>query len=303
MKTEHFTEEIVYQWQKTWSEKKLAELIAACGGDYVLPYFLKYLPKQGKILECGCGLGQWVIYLSRLGYQMAGLEIVPDCVQTCKKIFPEADVRVGDVRRMPFPENFFSGYISLGVVEHMIEGPESTLQELRRVLKPGGVAILTVPAFNYFMRAWYPIRKLLVDLVRYNRWVRKILGKSECSGEIRNFQEKLQEIRKQLRPDFWPIIGTDPVLGPLFIEYKCKKDQIREMLEPLDLEILESVPLWHPYIFRDIFGDSFFKKNKQNLSSNTPQLNLLGRWLREFFVRVSPHCFNYVYLYVVRSKK
>lgn len=298
-----FTDEILYQWQKKWSCENIEALLKDCENDRVLtPYILKYLSKEGVTLECGCGLGQWVVYLSRMGFKMAGVEIVPEAVQACKRYFPDADVRIGDVRQLPFEDNTFSGYISIGVVEHMIEGPETTFQEMKRVMKPGGVAIILVPAFNYFMRIWYPIRNIFVSLFRENRILRKLLGKPALLGHANDFQLKLKEIKNQLRREFWPIIGTDPLKGPIFIEYKLKKDQISELLKKEGLEIIESAPLYHPYVFRDNFGDLFFKKN-ENLHSTYPELNLFGKLLRKMFEFFSPHFFNYVYIYVAKVKK
>jgi SAM-dependent methyltransferase len=46
---------------------------------------------------------------------------------------------------MPYAGGTFDGVISLGVVEHDEAGPLAALRELRRVLRPGGVAIITVP--------------------------------------------------------------------------------------------------------------------------------------------------------------
>lgn len=300
--SEKYTEEIVYQWQKAWAKQNLADLVESCKFDTVaLPYFLKYLPKEGKVLECGCGPGQWIIYLNGLGYQMSGIEIVPDCVEVCRKFFPGADISVGDVRKMPFPERHFKGYISIGVVEHMIEGPDSTLREMKRVLQPDGIVILTVPAFNYFLRAWGPLRRKGVDLVRYNPFIRKIMGKPIFSGDLQQSRRDLRALEKRLHPDFWPVVSVDPEKGPLFIEYKCAKGQIEEKIRALGFEIVEAVPIFHPYVFHDVFGDLFFSKNKSG-PGGEPRLSLAGRALAHVFNWISPHFFNYIYMYVAKLK-
>lgn len=302
METKQFTDEIVYQWQKTWSQKNLEELVESCERDTVsLPYYRKYLSKDGLTLECGCGLGQWVIYLNRLGYKMAGVEIVPECIQICKQYFPDAEIYVGDVRQLPFPDQHFIGYISIGVFEHMIEGSEQTIKEMKRVLKPGGIAIITVPAFNYFMRAWYPLRQILVNLFRTNKTLRKLLGKAIYSGDVQEFKSKLNEIKSRVRNDFYPIIGVDSVKGPLFIEYKYKKGQIEKLLGSLSFEIIESIPIYHPLVFKDNFGSLFFKKSQAS-GSDAVELNAFGKILCRLFHAISPHFFNYVYLYVVKVK-
>jgi|GEM_PF-544127 len=303
MRSADFTEDIVYQWQKKWSEYDLRQAVENCQEDTVgFPYFLKYLPKKGLILEAGCGLGQWVVYLSRLGYHMIGVEIVPDCVQMCKTHFPNVDIRVGDVRNLPFPDAYFDGYISIGVIEHMIEGPESILRELKRVIKPGGIAIITVPAYNYFLRAWYPLRKFIVEPFRKNHLIRKVLGKPALLYDKFDGQIKSIKIKKQLRAELWPIVGIDAVKGPIFIEYKYKKGYFDCLLESFDFKIIESVPVHHPLIFQDTFGNLFFKKSCLKNEKNNLQLNILGKIVKRIFDQVSPHFFNYLYLYVVKAK-
>ena len=304
MNSRDFTEEIIYQWHKKWSSENLQRAIENCKKDsIILPYILKYLPKNGIILEAGCGLGQWVVYLSGLGYNIVGVEIVPYCIEICKTYFPNVDIRVGDVRNLPFPDAYFDGYISIGVIEHMIEGPESTLKEMWRVLKPGGIAILTVPSFNYFLRIWYPFRRIFVEFFKYNNLVRKILGKPLYYYDKEKTKSKLRKIKKHLRAGFWPIIGTDVVIGPFFIEYKYKRGQLDNFLRLFNFEIIESVPIYHPLIFHDVFGDIFCKKNSPGTKENDLKTNLIGKVLNKIFCWLSPHIFNYVYLYVVRAKK
>lgn len=297
MKPTNFTEDIVYQWQKNWDKHDLQQSIENCQKDTVcLPYFLKYLPKEGAILEAGCGLGHWVIYLSRLGYNMTGVEIVPDCVERCKKYFPEADIRIGDVRNLPFPDNYFSGYISMGVIEHMIEGPETTLKEMRRVLKPNGITIVMVPAFNYFLRVWYPIRNSLVKLFRYNRWIRKILHKPEITLDKGKIQSKFDEINRQLRKEFYPTVGLDPEIGPVFIEYKYPKGRLEDFLRKFNIEVIECVSIFSPCVFQSVFGNFTCDKTDKF------KLNVVGKILQYTFNHLSRHFFNSHYLCVGKMK-
>ena len=52
----------------------------------------------------------------------------------------------GDVKKLPFENNSLGGYLSFGVVEHFIEGPQKPIEEAFRVLRPGGIAIISTPA-------------------------------------------------------------------------------------------------------------------------------------------------------------
>ena len=73
---------------------------------------------------------------------------------------PELNVIEADVRKLPFKENFFDGYWSLGVIEHFYEGYNEIAQEMQRVIKPGGYLFLTFPYMS-------PLRKLKAKLGCY----------------------------------------------------------------------------------------------------------------------------------------
>ena len=294
-----FTEDIVHQWRKTWAKKDIQNLVDSCSKDTVgLSYFRKYFSKDGTILECGCGLGQWLVYLEREGYKMVGVEIVSDCIDACKSFFPETKIYTGDVRALPFEENSFDGYISIGVLEHMIEGPETVVQEMQRVLKPGGVAVITVPAMNIFMQWWYPLRTFLVQQLRYNQFFRSVFAKSIRAFSSADLKSRMRDIQKELRPEFWASVGADQEKGLVFIEYKFRRDQLEKMFSAQSLKIIESVPIKHPYAISDNFGRYFFK-NRNALSG---ELNFLGRCIYSIFTALHKDFFNYINLIVVQKK-
>lgn len=122
--------------------------------------FARYLPKQGRILEAGCGLGHYVLALRVRGYDAEGVEWGTETVQAVRTLYPDLPIRVGDVTRLEVPDGYYSSYISLGVVEHCREGPEPFLQEAYRVLEPGGIAFISVPYFH-------PLRRLKAQLGLY----------------------------------------------------------------------------------------------------------------------------------------
>ena len=64
--------------------------------------------------------------------------------------------RAGDVHGLPYADNSFGGYLSFGVLEHFEAGMAQPLAEAYRVLKPGGILVLTIPYPNVVNRlvAW-----------------------------------------------------------------------------------------------------------------------------------------------------
>jgi SAM-dependent methyltransferase len=67
-----------------------------------------------------------------------------------KRLHPDLPVRQGDVTRLDATDGFYGAYISLGVMEHRREGPEPFLVEAFRVVRDGGVMLVSVPFFNRF---------------------------------------------------------------------------------------------------------------------------------------------------------
>jgi SAM-dependent methyltransferase len=56
---------------------------------------------SGRVLEIGCGAGRVLGYLVALGGEVHGVDVSPQMVEYCRRTYPEADVQVGDLRRLP----------------------------------------------------------------------------------------------------------------------------------------------------------------------------------------------------------
>jgi SAM-dependent methyltransferase len=110
--------------------------------------FRRYLPISGKLLDVGCGLGQNIKVLANMGRDIDGVDFSTVAVRKAKQHTPENSLIVGDVLFLPYRNSCFCGCISLGVVEHFEEGPENALREINRVMKKGGILLVTVPFFN-----------------------------------------------------------------------------------------------------------------------------------------------------------
>lgn len=143
-------------WADMWQNKRdLKKELASDTTDPLIPTLTRRFITPGphaKILDGGCGIGQHVARLSRLGFAAYGIDNDQATVDRTKAVAPELKITYGDVRALPYPDNNFDGYWSIGVIEHWPEGYQACAQEMYRVLKPGGYLFLTFPHLS-------PLRK------------------------------------------------------------------------------------------------------------------------------------------------
>ncbi len=169
-------QESIGQNQSIWAEewKKLSVESEIHMWDYfgLRPWIMKYVPRFGKVTEAGCGLGRYVFLLEKFGIEIEGLDFSEETIQllnTWKTVNGiESQFKVGDVTKLPYEDNSLSGYLSFGVIEHFIEGPQKPLAEAFRVLRPGGVAIITTPSkswFYYYNRLRYRTKNIIKRII------------------------------------------------------------------------------------------------------------------------------------------
>lgn len=132
-------------------------------------WITKYVSRFGKTLEAGCGLGRNVFYLRRLGIDIEGLDFSEKVISELNNfkhgIDEDAVFHKGDITKLNYEDNSLSSYISTGVIEHFKEGPYLALKEAFRVLRPGGIAIITTPNLS-FSQFFFRIKRNTKDLIK-----------------------------------------------------------------------------------------------------------------------------------------
>lgn len=111
--------------------------------------YLARLPPGSRILDAGCGLGEWTVFLARKGFDVVGLDISAEIVGKLLARFPECSFVRGDIRRTGFEAGSFDACFSWGAFEHFEKGLGECLSEVLRLLRPGGWLFISVPFQNW----------------------------------------------------------------------------------------------------------------------------------------------------------
>jgi len=134
-------------WEAIWAQNlgPSERSRRSIGTGELWPLIRHRIPDGAKILDAGCGLGEWVDFLSSKGHTVTGLDYSSQTIERNRKVCPTARWCCGTLQEMPFPEAEFDCVISWGVIEHDEAGPQQALREFYRVLAPNGRAFIIVP--------------------------------------------------------------------------------------------------------------------------------------------------------------
>ena len=143
--------------QQQVEEKQILQL-----EDYAksLPIAEQYLQKNENsikptLLEIGSYYGTFLSLARQRGYEVTGVEPGTDLVKQCKVRNPDMNIHSGFLRDAKFADNSFDVVCLFHVIEHM-NYPLEELEEIQRILKPGGVAVVETPRYD---TVWFRVLK------------------------------------------------------------------------------------------------------------------------------------------------
>jgi SAM-dependent methyltransferase len=88
-----------------WHSVSVEENTRLCDGDQLLSVFEDYLNRDQQILEAGCGLAKWVIYLGREGYQVFGLDHDTKSLERAKAFDNNLNLISGSIVQLPISDD------------------------------------------------------------------------------------------------------------------------------------------------------------------------------------------------------
>ncbi len=108
-----------------------------------MPSTLKLLGnvKNKKILDFGCGTGIYAKLLTKKGAKVKGFDISPEMLVIAKRENPILELKIGSGYKIPFNEKF--DIVTSSLVVHYLKDWNKMFDEIKRVLKKGGVFIFS----------------------------------------------------------------------------------------------------------------------------------------------------------------
>ena len=168
----------------------------------ILPVINRYIKDKKKILDIGCGAGTLDFYLANKGHDVTGIDISDKAIESCIQTAKNLELKNVKFKQVDFPKETindkFDFIIFSEVIEHL-EDDQLALKQIYKLLKGGGILILTTPSINAPLHKWGLTKefdKKVGHLRRYhskeiNEMVTKagldILEWKIAEGPLRNF--------------------------------------------------------------------------------------------------------------------
>jgi len=175
-------------------------------------------------LDLGCGNGRLYELFKDKKVEYIGVDNCRKLIDLAKKKYPDVQFIIGDALRLPFEDNKFDLVFSIALLHHI---PSQTyrlqvLKEIKRVLKPGGLLILTV---------WNLYQPKL--LLKYKIWP-MILGLRILPQSIRQISWKNLDLRDVFIP--WKLSNKEIIYR---YYHAFTKLEIKRLIKQSDFKLLD----------------------------------------------------------------
>ncbi|TRZ50666.1 methyltransferase domain-containing protein [bacterium] len=217
---EHFENHAV-DWQSIYQENDFSSFIIQQRQYYTFKYIdsLGLMPGS-RILDLGCGAGLNSVKLLQRGFSVVGIDVSDNMLDLARKNCLEAGspadatFQLGNAEELDFPDDSFDAVVAMGLIEYL-KWDRWALQEMHRVLKPGGYLIVTVPN---------SIR--ISHLTNPRWWMQKIINRAT---------DKLRKIAKKFGYPKTKRKGPKSFVRRVYIP-----SHLRQMIAGLDFEVKNS---------------------------------------------------------------
>lgn len=129
------------------ARRRVADLKQGTAAGHVQRLLAHIGSGNGRILEIGCGKGEFLVESQQAGLDVFGLEYSADAAKAANARLGSERVQVGQVGVTPLAARAYDAIVFFDVIEH-VRDPLDFMCRITEALKPGGVVMLTTPAVD-----------------------------------------------------------------------------------------------------------------------------------------------------------
>jgi SAM-dependent methyltransferase len=134
--------------------------------DSLLYSTLDKVPKTHRVLDIGCGTGNQIHLIRKLGFEVSGIEPAENMRALAKDMNPEVEILDGDIFDLPFEDHTFDFILALEVLRYLDnEDILESYRQMLRVLRPGGIIFFTM-VNRFALDGYYCYEKVMKLLGR-----------------------------------------------------------------------------------------------------------------------------------------
>ena len=194
--------------------------------DVLLDAVLKEQQPGARILDVGCGTGEYIRRANELGFKASGLEPAEAMRTVAINKNPGAPIVSGVATELPYPDESFDLVICIEVLRYLDQSDvQQALRELRRILRPGGTMFLTM------------VNRYALDGFYLHYSLRRMMKASATERPHCEFVTPVELDREIRNVGFSAVEQRGVLLGPMRILYKISERVARMVaptLEPID---------------------------------------------------------------------
>ena len=127
--------------------KTTSELKQATAQHYLAELTRYQGAPSGRLLEVGCGTGDFLAEAEAAGYEVLGVEYAEAACATANERLKHGRVEQGELKAAKLPDSHFDVCVLNDVIEH-VRDPIAFLREIQRVLRPGGALFIATPSLD-----------------------------------------------------------------------------------------------------------------------------------------------------------
>ncbi len=176
---------------RAYAERFANELDSKPFDREMLNAFAGRVARRGMVVDIGCGPGQIAAYLADRGTDVQGVDSSPGMIAVARDLYPGLEFRTGDMRSLPFADASLAGISAMYCIIHIPRDEVvDVLGELRRVLSPGGLLLMSFHLGNRVEHVTEFLEESVsMDFVFFER--------EEMEGYLRTANFEIEEFRER----------------------------------------------------------------------------------------------------------